>query len=210
MASPHLIQSARVQEALAYMESVDPEPAHARQVHRLMRSILYSSRDLHRFTPVQVAMAEAAALLHDIGWSRSHQLDGKGHHKHSAAMIREKPWTNFSPIEAELTAQIARYHRKRMPGVKHREFVLLSPGEQEFVCRAASLLRLADALDRSHKSLILEARMEAKEDQWMVLAWTHAAAGEEPFGFEKKKDLFERTFDCPIKLSLQQGDPPGR
>lgn len=208
MATSSLIQPGRVQEALGFMESVDPEPVHARQVHRLMRSLLLSSRDLHRFTPAQTALAESAALLHDIGWSRSNRSDGKSHHKHSAAMIREKAWTNFSPAEVEITAQIARYHRKKMPGVQHREFILLSAGEQEFVCRAAALLRLADALDRSHKNLILDARLRPGEKAWAVLAWSHAGGGEEPFGFAKKKDLFERTFKCPVSLSILQGDPP--
>lgn len=208
MAAPSLIQPGRVHEALGFMESVDPEPTHARQVHRLMHSLLLSSRELHRFTPAQTALAESAALLHDIGWSRSNRDDGKSHHKHSAAMIRERAWTNFSPAEVELTAQIARYHRKKMPGVQHREFILLSAGEQEFVCRAAALLRLADSLDRSHQNLILDARLRKDEGSWTVLAWSHAVGGEEPAGFAKKKDLFERTFKCPVFLSIQQGTPP--
>lgn len=185
------------------MEAVDPEPSHARQVHRLMCSLLLSSKQLHRFTPTQMALAESAALLHDIGWSRTEQDNGKSHHKHSAAMIREKVWTNFSPIEVELTAQIARYHRKKMPDVHHREFVILPAEEQEFVCQAASLLRLADALDRSHRNLIVDAVFREEIEGWTVLAQSEAVRGEEPSGFTEKKDLFERTFRCPVRLSIQ-------
>ena len=190
------------------MQAVDPEPVHARQVHRLMRSLLLSAKELHRFTPVQMALAESAALLHDIGWGRASQGDGRMHHKHSADMIRERRWTHFSALEVELTAQVARYHRKKMPGVQHREFILLSPGEQEYVCKAASFLRLADALDRSHKNLLLDAKFQNNDGAWVVMAWSLASAGEEPYGFSKKKDLFERTFQCPVSLFFQQEEPP--
>src|SRR2546430_6139345 len=51
------------------------------------------------------------SYLHDIG----HQFDHleTGHHLESARMIREHPWKNFSPLDANLAAQVARYHRKR-------------------------------------------------------------------------------------------------
>jgi exopolyphosphatase/guanosine-5'-triphosphate,3'-diphosphate pyrophosphatase len=91
---------------------------------------------------------EAAACLHDTGWSVA--KDGKGHHKESARLIREHRWENWPATEVEIIAQVARYHRKAEPTVEHEAFAALNEAQRHRVEQLAALLRIADALDRSH------------------------------------------------------------
>ena len=93
-------------------------------------------------------LLEAAACLHDIGWTV--EQDGARHHKLSARLIREQSWEHFSPGEVRLRAAVARYHRKALPTPEHEEFAEFSPRDQARVEILASLLRVADALDRRH------------------------------------------------------------
>lgn len=91
-------------------------------------------------------LLEAAAVLHDIGIMVSYEQ----HHKHSWTIIRHATLPGLSPRQIELIAQIARYHRKGTPEKAHRPFAALGDRDQALVSRLASLLRVADGLDRAH------------------------------------------------------------
>jgi exopolyphosphatase/guanosine-5'-triphosphate,3'-diphosphate pyrophosphatase len=54
----------------------------------------------------------------------------------------------FTQSEIEVMANIARYHRKSHPKKKHENFQVLSPDKQKVVNVLASLLRIAEGIDR--------------------------------------------------------------
>ena len=90
--------------------------------------------------------------MHDIGWTR--RPTGKGHHKASEAMILEKTWEYVPPAMVAQIGNIARYHRKSPPQSTHPRFAALTKQQQGLVKRLAAILRIADAMDRSHLQLI--------------------------------------------------------
>jgi len=85
----------------------------------------------------------AAAMLHDIGLF----IGYRKHHKHSYYLIKSSGPRSFDPIDLDLVANIARYHRKAHPTPKHLPFSQLSPAQQDVVRKLSAILRLADALD---------------------------------------------------------------
>ena len=97
-------------------------------------------------------LLEAASLLHDCGVLVAYA----GHHKHSAAIIRNNGLDVTDPHIATLVATIARYHRKSGPTTRHRTFATLTAQDQDLVCRLAAILRIADGLDRTHKQLVAD------------------------------------------------------
>lgn len=101
---------------------------------------------------------KTAALLHDIGYV----VDKKSHHKHAMKLIIDEGIEGFDEEEVLVTANIARYHRGALPDIhKHETFAQLPAKKQWLVRLLASILRIADGLDKPHKNLIL--RMEAQE-----------------------------------------------
>src|SRR4030095_14012958 len=60
----------------------------------------------------------------------------------------------FDSAELDLIANIARYHRKSHPSLKHVPFSQLSPFQQDVVRKLSAILRIADALDMDHQSKI--------------------------------------------------------
>jgi exopolyphosphatase/guanosine-5'-triphosphate,3'-diphosphate pyrophosphatase len=85
-------------------------------------------------------------MLHDIGWTTGIN----SHHKRSADLIRNSNLP-FTSIERELTAQIARYHRKSVPSLSHKSFSLLSYEDKQRIKILSSILRIADGLDNNHE-----------------------------------------------------------
>ncbi len=153
------------EEILALMCEKEKRPIHVQHVTRLALQFFDGLVSLHGLGPRERLLLEAASQLHDIG----HQADpAAGHHLESARLIREHPWKNLSSSEVEIIAQVARYHRKGMPEVDHDEFRALAGSDRRIVQRLAALLRLADALDRSHAQVVERVTIELPPNQIVV------------------------------------------
>jgi exopolyphosphatase/guanosine-5'-triphosphate,3'-diphosphate pyrophosphatase len=140
-------------------------------------------------SPRSRELLHSAALLHDIGWSQT--PDGKGHHKWSARLIQDHAWKNMTPDEVPLVAQIARYHRKAPPEPDHAEFHALKAAAQKSVRMLGGILRIADALDRTHSGKI--ARLEASATREAILVHVQPAGtwNAERVMFEMKSDMLQ-------------------
>lgn len=195
------LHSPAAREARALMLAREPEPAHALQVARLALRLFDLLAPVHFLQPIDRTLLQCAALLHDIGWSLS--PSGKAHHKHSADIIRAHPWQSLKPHEAEIVAQAARYHRKKLPTTDHKPYARLEHTQRQRLCRIAALLRIADALDRSHTANIrtLSARIEPATIT--LRATSRTPAREEEYGFLKKRDLFVAHFERAIILDVR-------
>jgi exopolyphosphatase / guanosine-5'-triphosphate,3'-diphosphate pyrophosphatase len=139
-------------------------------------------------------------LLHDIGWSRA--VNGSAHHKHSSDLIREHAWTSLNTEQIDLVAQIARYHRKSLPKVTHQPFTQLRPASRHKLLSLAALLRMADAMDRSHQSLVRSLECVLQGKTCLILAQSMGKADAEVRALEKKGDLFELHFCLKIEANF--------
>ena len=99
---------------------------------------------------------EAAALLHDVGQLVSYRK----HHKHSYQLIMHGDRLPFTPRERALVALVSRYHQRRGPKKKHKEFAALPPEDQQVVRRLAGILRIAEGLDRGHSAIVEKLAVE--------------------------------------------------
>src|SRR5271155_115647 len=143
---------ALLKESLALRARYDEEPGHSDHVALLALQLFDGLRPWHDLGPRARELLHSAALLHDIGWSQT--PDGKGHHKWSARLIQEQAWKNLTADEVTLVAQVARYHRKAPPEAEHAEFHALKASAQKIVMILGGVLRIADALDRTHTARI--------------------------------------------------------
>jgi exopolyphosphatase/guanosine-5'-triphosphate,3'-diphosphate pyrophosphatase len=97
-------------------------------------------------------LLEYAAMLHDIGRSIEHE----DHHHHSAYQIHNSELLGFDPEEIHTMAEVARGHRKQPPKPSDPALKVLSAPARRAVRSLAVLLRLADALDRTHFGVVKE------------------------------------------------------
>lgn len=191
------LEAAAREEYLAVMHEHEARPGHVLHVTRLALELFDGLVILHGLGPRPRLLLAAAGHLHDIG----HKVieTEEGHHKESARLIRAHPWKGFTPLEVELIAQIARYHRKAMPDFRHEEFRALPDRDRETVLVLSSLLRLADGLDRSHRAMILGLAVEVRGTQVLLHLQSAGPAPRELAGAREKADLarivFRRDFD---------------
>lgn len=196
----------RIEEALAYMRHLESEPEHVLLVTRLAESLFDQIRVLPEMAVLDSAARErltAAALLHDIGWTIS--PGGAGHHKASALLIQEHEWKSWSASEIRVVAQIARYHRRALPSKDHEGYRALEDAERREVCILASILRIADALDRRHMAKTASLQVEIS-DSLIDVRLTPAVAGDpldqERSAAVKKSDLAVEVFGRQFQFKL--------
>ncbi len=188
----------RRDSAVHLARSLSFEERHARHVSTLALRLFDQTKRLHRMGTREREFLEAAALLHEIGLFLSHSQ----HHHHSYYLIRNAELLGYTENEKEIIANIARYHRKGHPKFKHEGFARLSPNEQRSVTKLAAILRVADGLDRSHTSAILD--IKCKRTARGLTIHLQPANGTsvemEIWGAERKKDLFEETFKTDVRF----------
>jgi putative phosphoesterase len=168
-----------------------PDESHAEQDRKLALTIFDKTKQLHSLGPEERYWLECAAILHDIGLSECR----KGHHKSSLRLILNDPALPFTQKERYIIGSIARYHRKALPDRKHFNLRLLSKTERDKVAVLSSILRVADALDYSHGSIVRRVNVRLFPNH-MVLE-CQVSSGDhylEDRAVRKKKDLFEKVF----------------
>lgn len=172
------------------MHEVEPEPDHVLQVTKLtlllFDQLIPDGSQLDRF------ILQTAAMLHDIGWKLC--PTGTGHHKASEKMILAKRWKFIPGNTIRLIANIARYHRKNPPKSKHPRFSTLGPKDQHLVRKLAAILRIGDAMDRSHTQLIQGIECSIIGSKFNIEAVTAGSLEAEQYGIKKKSDLFRTVF----------------
>ena len=112
--------------------------------------------------------------------------------------------TGFSEAEREVIANIARYHRGSLPKDRHLEFAALNSADQETVLRLGSIVRIADALDRSHDSRVEDIRCHRDGDTVQIQIKSPNNCDNERAEAERKRDLFELAFNCTLSFAGRQ------
>jgi exopolyphosphatase/guanosine-5'-triphosphate,3'-diphosphate pyrophosphatase len=193
---------ALAQESLALRARYDEEPSHSDQVALLALQIFDGLQVWHKMNARARQLLESAALLHDIGWSQT--PDGKSHHKWSARLIREYTWKHLKPDEVMVVAQVARYHRKSPPHADHEDFQGLKPGAQKSVMILGGILRLADALDRTHTGKITALEVEVGKDEITVRVAPTGTWNAERAMFEIKADMLQMAAQRPVVVEAMK------
>ena len=155
---------------------------------------------LHKLDNAYREYLEAAAILHDIGYHISHT----NHHHHSYYIIKNSELLGFNETEINIIAFVARYHRKSHPKPSHYDFSSLTEKNQIIIKKLSAILRVVDALDRTHSKAILKINSSVnKDDVTFELSVDKGKNAEiELWNLERRKGLFEEIFSKKLKVKI--------
>ncbi|TMA16397.1 MAG: HD domain-containing protein [Deltaproteobacteria bacterium] len=175
---------------------------HAEKVARLALDLFDRTRSVHRLPPPARPLLEVAALLHDIGSAISPQA----HHKHSCYLIQNADLPVLSTRERDICARIARFHRRSAPDRAHAGMKGLTVRETMMVRKLATLLRIADALDRSHHQPVRSMAVSAGRRAVSIQLRHRAAVDLELWDVEREAVLFHRVFGRRLDVQGKNGE----
>ncbi len=185
-------------------ENANFDRQHSFQVLAFAVKIFDFLKDRYSLTADDRVYLEASCILHDIG----HHISANAHHKHSYYMIRNSELLGFNDKEIEIIANTARYHRKSHPKSKHESFGKLDPDSRELVRKLSGILRIADALDRSHKSIVKAIEL-AQHGEVLKIKLTEYTSDPslEIWGANMRKALFEESFGIAVDVEKVVPEP---
>jgi exopolyphosphatase/guanosine-5'-triphosphate,3'-diphosphate pyrophosphatase len=173
------------------------DEAHAMQVAKLAMAMFDQLAGLHRLPMAVRPYLEVAAVLHDIGHSVSYQK----HHRHTEYLVRNGDIPGLADRERDIVARIARFHRRSPPDLHHPGMEGLSPGEARTVRKLATILRVADALDRSHAQPISNMRAQKVGGKITLRLSTQGPADLELWDVGHEAQLFQRVFAAKLVVT---------
>ncbi len=171
-------------------------PQHAEQVARLALSLFDQARGLHGIGDREREWLEYAALLHDIGGHISYL----GHHRHSYYLIRNGGLRGFEREEIEAIALMARYHRRGRPRKSHAALSSLPRRVRQAVRAGAAVLRVAEALDRSHAQVVDAIELQPRGDRFGLVVRAHGPAELERWAAQRQLEPLQKVLGKDIEI----------
>ncbi|MDR1248226.1 MAG: HD domain-containing protein [Treponema sp.] len=172
------------------------EPHH-RHVARLCMTLFDALVREHGMNRRERMMLEVAATLHDIGMF----IKGSGHQQHGQYIVANSEIFGLRSEELIVIAKVIRYHRGDLPAFTDIDYLALQKDEQILMLKMASILRVADALDRGHSQHIRSITVEKKSEAIFVYAQGTHELSLEQIGLEEKGDLFQDIFGYKVILN---------
>ena len=173
---------------------------HAQHVARLALALFDQTRALHGLTDREREWLEYASVMHDLGVHISYPR----HHRHSYYLITNGDLRGFEPDEIDVIALVARYHRRSTPKKTHEEYARLTPSLRRTVRRLASILRVAESLDRSHAQVIVGLELQDRGDHLRLQLRTSGDAELEMWAAARHLGPFEELVEKPVRLAARR------
>jgi exopolyphosphatase/guanosine-5'-triphosphate,3'-diphosphate pyrophosphatase len=181
------------------LRKYNADRVHAQQVVRLSRALFQGLQAYLGLSDQARDYLELAGYLHDIGKF----ISNSGHHRHSEYIITSLNLFRLSEREQKLIACLARHHRGAAPSEDYALYRSLTDKDRILVQKLSALLRMADALDRSHDRKVRELQVVKAEDAEVEL---QVSCRDEPVlervAFDERKHLFESITGSSIRLQV--------
>jgi exopolyphosphatase/guanosine-5'-triphosphate,3'-diphosphate pyrophosphatase len=173
---------------------------HSQQVADLSDMLFDNLKDTLGLKKGELLYLLLASYLHDIGMF----IYNRAHHKHSEYLISNLNLFRLSSEEIKVIACIGRYHRKGIPAEPHFLYNSLSKDKQVLVQKLSSILRISNALDRSHRQKVKKIEIKFSRSQDMILAvFVTGSFLLEKIDFLEKKAMLEDISGYKINLKIQ-------
>jgi exopolyphosphatase/guanosine-5'-triphosphate,3'-diphosphate pyrophosphatase len=170
---------------------------HGRHVAELSLTLFDALAKEHGMKARERMLLEAAAILHDVGMF----IKGSGHQKHSQYIVSNSEVFGLHRDELDIIANVVRYHRGEPPLQSDIEYISLQREDRILVLKMASILRVADALDRGHSQHVKNITVEKKTETLILHTQGVHDLSLELYGLEEKAGMFQDVFGYKIILN---------
>lgn len=185
-----------VRSARILAKRYQSDPSHGEHVGNLCHRFFESLTDLHQLTPHDALLLQVAAILHEVGT----YVSPRAHHKHSEYLILNSEVFGLNRLDVTIVALVARYHRHSGPRLDHPSYAALNTDDRIRVSKLAALLRVADALERTHVQRVEQMEIRREAGKLRIRLPGLADAAVERLAMDSKADLFEQVFGLQVTI----------
>jgi len=185
-----------LQSARAIGERFHYDAAHSQHVADLAVRLFDALAPEHRLSARHRLLLRVAALLHEVG----NFVSSRAHHKHSYYLIANSEVFGLRRHELAIVAHVARYHRRSAPKPTHLDYMGLPREARIVVNKLAAILRIADALEKTHTQHIREIDVEPLEGELLIHVRHVADLDLERRALALKGGMFEDVYGLRVRL----------
>jgi exopolyphosphatase/guanosine-5'-triphosphate,3'-diphosphate pyrophosphatase len=173
------------------------DEAHSRHVANHCMTLFDAFVKEHGMNRRHRVLLETAAILHDIGTF----IKASGHQKHGQYIVANSEIFGLQYDELVLVANVINYHRGDPPSPADIEYITLQREDRILVLKMASILRVADALDRGHSQHINKITVERRQETVVLQTDKAYDLSLELVGLEEKAGMFQNVFGYKVVLA---------
>ena len=170
---------------------------HSRHVAKHCMTIFDALVKEHGMNHRHRIMLETAAILHDVGM----YIRVSGHQKHGHYIVSNSEIFGLHHDELNLIANVIYYHRGEPPSHNDIEYVKLQREDRILVQKMASILRVADSLDRGHSQHLKKISVERRMETVVLHIDKVHDISLELMGIEEKGGMFQDVFGYKVVLN---------
>lgn len=176
------------------------EAKHCSKTLDLAKQIFEELRPRHWLGDEDRFYLESAALLHDIGY----HINTTRHHHHSEYLVLNSDMEGFHQMEIRLLALLVRFHSHELPGSHHAEYAALPERMKRRIDILAGILRVADALDFTHQSLVKRVRVDIQPQKLVFQIQSLDSIDLEIQEAMAKGNLLVQAMELPIEYQVER------
>jgi len=195
---------ARERSVREFAERCHYEEPHARHVQHLSLQLFDAIGPRMGLSATDRQILADAALLHDVGY----HINYEKHHKHSYHLIVHADMLGMTPEDQVAIANVARYHRGSPPKRKHPNYGMLDRGLRRRIRKLASILRVADGLDRGHIAAVERVKVRWLDRALRITTVANKRAQSvrlDLWGASRKSDLLSKIIGVPVEIIAPDG-----
>lgn len=183
----------------SFARRLDYDQSHAEHVRELGVMLFDQLQAVHHLPAQSRVLLEAGSLLHDVG----HRVSHRGHHKHGEYLAMNGDIPGLEGRDRAIVAALVRYHnRKSEPAGHHVAYSTLNTVDKGIARRLAAILRIAEALDHSHRQRITNLHATFQKSAVGLQVHAKGDATEDLRDATRSAELFEKEFH--VRLHFRQ------
>jgi len=176
------------------------QETHAKDVDSKAMALFDGLKKLHELGERERFLLKLAVILHDTGKF----ISLNEHYLHSYEIVMACEILGISNKELEIVANISRYHSKEIPSVGHANFMQMDETNRLVTAKLVALIRIADALDRSHNQKISEIKVTFENNEVTVRVDSTEDILLEEWAFETKAEFFQEVFGIAPVIRIKR------
>ncbi len=177
-------------------ERYQSDAGHGEHVGKLCTRFFDETADLHHLTAHDALLLQVASILHEVGT----YISARAHHKHSEYIILNSEIFGLDRLDVTIVALVSRYHRHSGPKLDHPSYAALGTDDRIRVSKLAAILRVADALERTHAQRVSQLEIKRESGKLRLRLPGLGDAAIERLAMSSKGDLFEQVFGLTVVI----------
>lgn len=172
------------------------DPRHGEHVARISLHLFSQLHELHGMTQHDAILLHVASILHEVGTF----ISPRAHHKHSEYIILNSEIFGLDRRDVSIIALVSRYHRHSGPQLSQQKYRELDTSDRIRVSKLAAILRVADALERTHHQRVHEIHLHQQGQRLHLSLPELSDAAVERLAMQTKGDLFKKVFGLEVVI----------